>query len=460
MRRILLRWLPELCIAAVAFFFIFRDLGTFPDAWADDSLFMIVARSLAEGRGYALPVLSEHWRFPFILGVGPPLIVPSALFIKIFGFSVFVARIPMTLYLLGSTALLYVYTNTIAGRSAARWATALLITLSAFVNTGKPVLGEVPAFFFLLLGLLALRYLRFAWAGILIGIVVVTKLSYGMVFVALGCAGISLLFRQSTKDFSRVLLTGLLAGGLLFLWLIIQKVDGGMFLSALQYHSSGSLPFTRVLTENPALLLRFPFLYFGALFMVACIGWWKVRTRIPQALWITHGAFILCFVLYFLNGEGWYRHILPAHMALLPFVPVGMSILSWKKVGVLLMALFVGAQCWWQYEYRGSILSDEAELAAAHLQELYAQTALVIREPEIFVRVMRNTHWLFSGDELARHGAIEALADLPLTQEQHCLPELRKVSLAQQQELGREVIAIERRFVLVMPPEDCVITLP
>lgn len=128
-------WLPEAFLALIALFFFVRELGTFPAAWGDDSLFMIVAREFAEGRGYMLPLLQQEWHYPYILGIGPTLILPVALTIKLLGFSVAAARIPMVIYLIGTCLCFYFFTRRIAGKPAAFWATLLLITLSAFVNT-------------------------------------------------------------------------------------------------------------------------------------------------------------------------------------------------------------------------------------------------------------------------------------------------------------------------------------
>src|SRR3989344_7633290 len=129
--------LPECIIASAALFFFVRELGTFPAAWNDDSLFMIVAREYALGNGYTLPLLDRPWIYPYILQVVPMLTYPSAFFMKIQGLSIVAARIPMVLYLCGTTIIFYVLTKKIAGRPSACFATALLVSLSAFVNTGK-----------------------------------------------------------------------------------------------------------------------------------------------------------------------------------------------------------------------------------------------------------------------------------------------------------------------------------
>jgi len=59
--RLLPRVLPEILLGALFLFFALRELGTFPAAWEDDGLFMTVARNLAEGWGFVLPVLDAAW---------------------------------------------------------------------------------------------------------------------------------------------------------------------------------------------------------------------------------------------------------------------------------------------------------------------------------------------------------------------------------------------------------------
>ena len=182
--------LPEAILLVLAGYFTFRELGTFPAAWEDDSIFMLTARMLADGKGYALPILEHIWHYPYVLGIGPTVVVPSSIFVKLFGFSVTVARIPAALYLLGSFFLMYRFTRTYIGRASAWFATALMITLSALVNTGKIVMGEVPGLFFFFTGMLAWQKAMTSkkWSvitGLLLGLSVVSKITLGIVFPAL-----------------------------------------------------------------------------------------------------------------------------------------------------------------------------------------------------------------------------------------------------------------------------------
>ncbi len=129
--------LPEAILLLFALYFSFRELGTFPAPWVDEGLFLQVARNIAAGRGYVLQVLTYQWPAPYILGVGPTLILPSAFTLWMFGDSVAAARAASA----GTTVLVgiafYIYCRTISGRKNALFATALLVSLSAFINTGE-----------------------------------------------------------------------------------------------------------------------------------------------------------------------------------------------------------------------------------------------------------------------------------------------------------------------------------
>src|SRR5688572_26574291 len=118
--------LPEISLIVLLGYFALRELGTFPASWEDDGLFMIVARNFAEGRGYMLPMLEHQWFYPYVLGIGPIVIAPSALAIKLLGFSVEAARIPMVLYLALASLGTYLLTQKLAGRTEALLATLLL----------------------------------------------------------------------------------------------------------------------------------------------------------------------------------------------------------------------------------------------------------------------------------------------------------------------------------------------
>lgn len=453
-------WLPELLLAAVALFFFYRELGTFPAAWADDSLFMVVAKRLATGHGYSLPALSQSWEHPFILGVGPTLIWPVALCIKLFGFSVAVARIPMTIYLIAAALLTYAFTDRYVGRREARWSTALLITLSAFVNTGKPVLGEVPGFVFLIAGLLLFERVAESWkwaatVGLLFGLAVVSKITDGLIFPALALAWGWAAIRKEWDDVKDITIVGIAA---LITFLIFSPFMGmgpQFFLELRQYGlAGGGTRVLDVLQSQPELLTRFPYLFFGTLLALAIVGARSIRYDLSVTHRIILWSLIVLDILYFLNERGWYRHLLLAHLLIMPFVAAGAFRLLGSRMGKALLLFFVLSQSWWQLTYMGSRWIREAELAAEEIEKMHQDTSMVIEHPEVYVRLSENPRWMFLSDELKIRD-FPVLENIPKTQDEHCLPILRKISEEDARQYGSRIQTVYRRYSLLMPEEGC-----
>ena len=397
------RW-PELGIAAIIAFFSLRELGTFPASWADEGLFIIVAKMVATGQGYALPLLEHTWSYPYFLNVGPMLIYPSALSMSLFGISTEAARLPMVLYLWIATALLYLFARRIGGRGNAVWAALLLVTLSAFVNTGKPVLGEIPAFCFLMTGLLTLERMhgqkRVLVTGLLFGIAIMTKITFGLILPALGVAWLLALWKRQWTEALHLMLIGFIACLTYAPWRILEMVhtQGGGLGQELQNFligSGGDSTFLYVLRFDPGLLLRLPFLSFGIFLVLGTTGLWTLRARMSRTLSATVATLIALFVLYFLNGFGWYRLLLPGHLLLLPFVPAGAWFLLRKRPGAAVLLLILLAQTYWQLTHRGSSTSTEGREAAAYVMEHYAGRDLIVEQTEVFARLQPDPRWRF-----------------------------------------------------------------
>lgn len=459
-RQIAAFW-PEALIALLALFFCLRELGTFPAAWLDDGFFMVIAKNIAMGKGYSLPVLGTQWTYPFFLGVGPTLLLPPALAIAAFGFSVEAARLPMALYLLATIACAYGFTRATQNRNAARWSALLLLTLSAFINTGKPVLGEVPAFFFLLSGCWCL-YRRPAspllalGGGVLLGLSVVTKLTFGLLYPAVGIAFLFALWQRDRASIVSLLIAGSTAT-LTFLAFnpILQIIQPEFFSEIHQYGlaDGGSQTFA-LLRTNPELLLRIPYLFFAVLLALGLAGMWVSRRRLPQPLLVLHAMLVSLFLLYFLDSQGWYRYLLPAHLLLLPFVPTGLGAWARKRMAAGVLLFFVLAQAGWQLQHGGSSNSGEAEKAAAVLERSYRDTTMVIYNPEIYVRLRENPRWFFLSEEMLWR-KYPLFTWMPLKPEQHCLPILRRLSPEETALAAGKATHIEGRYFLVHPPASC-----
>lgn len=461
--RTLLKWLPEALILLAFGYFALRRLGTFPAVWADDGLFMIVAKMVAQGKGYVLPILGYDWPRPYILSVGPTLILPVALAMKVGGFTAAVARLPMVGYLLATLVTSYLYVRHAFGLSAARWNAALLISFSAFINTGKPVLGEVPGFFFLLLGLYLLRLRKGRWSmigeGVCFGLAAVTKLPYALIFPTLGIAWIVVLVERRWSDVRRLTIV-LGTAALVFLaggyWL--GAFEPGYFreiwLFALGGKGQAATRLYEPIFNRPTEFLRIVYGHYVLVALLAAIGWWEARALFRRTVHISLAMLALFFALYFLNGPGWYRNLLPSTLLLFLFLPHGARVVLGRRAGTLLLVLIVAIQGLWQYQYRGASPSTSGRDAARELMMQWQETAMIIKEPEVFFHLSNNPRWLFLSEEMKEESRRPPGIQNKM-EETKCLPLLRRVSREEFDSPPPGAKQVSGRYFLFDPPSDC-----
>jgi hypothetical protein len=215
---------------AAALFFAFWRLTDFPATWFDEGSHLHVPKTLVEQGVYA-DVSSEGYRYygP-TLGVGPTVMVPIAASFSLFGVGLLQARLVMVGYLFAALMLFF-----LLARQLAEWRTALVATLLmafapalAFFETGRQVLGEVPALAFLCAGLL-LWFARWerarTWelllAGALMGLSAVTKYQFLLVLAPalLGAWLLNLLLRKRPQRL--FLLPGIATAATFGLWQLI-----------------------------------------------------------------------------------------------------------------------------------------------------------------------------------------------------------------------------------------------
>ncbi len=455
------RNVPELAIALIALFFTFRELGTFPRSWLDEGLFIMTAKWIAAGHGYGIPLLENVWNYPYFLAVGPTIILPSALSIKLLGLSVAAARVPMTLYLLGSCAAMYAFTRRVSGQNAARWSTLLLVTLSAFVNTGKPVLGEVPAFFFLMLGFIAWERLRGPWkqgvlSGVFFGLSILTKLTFGLILPALGIAGIAAIAKKDWKAAVSLTISGMAAVLVYLPWRLLEiaHTPAGSLTSEIgeSIFGSGELPLFNVLLNNRGILLGLPFLTFALMSALGLAGVWWRRTNVTRTGRIAITALPLLFLLYYLGSYGWYRHLLPGHLLLLAFVPAGSDRILGKRLAAGLLLAIAAAQGVWQLDHRGAGLSTALQETVHILETEERDTDMIIDAAEVFGQLRENPHWLY----LIPDNVSPTMPPVfrTLTERQKCFALLTRLAPEEAERLGERVRRIGG-YHLVEPPPEC-----
>lgn len=209
--RIRLLCLLTILLATLLMTFLNADLylaGTAPYAlWFDEGVNLSVSANLARVGIYGLSKPdSEIDLFPANVSTGPTVLIPVAAAFKLFGIGLIQGRIVTGIYLLLAVLFFFLVSDHLYGWKGAGLACALFLT-GAMVNPlvrGFPyepvtharfVLGEVPGFFFLLLGtwlwhrsLAHLSHPRNNWllllAGLSWGLAIQTKMMYALILVA------------------------------------------------------------------------------------------------------------------------------------------------------------------------------------------------------------------------------------------------------------------------------------
>ncbi len=135
-------------------------LSEAPAVWYDEGLYSQAAFNFAEHGVHALQTAPDTFITNSYLTVGYTVLFPVSLSYKLFGVGVMQGRAVMVLFILAFAAAFYVLVRMLFGRWQAAWALLLLVSFPVLYGNGKPVLGEVPGMFFLVLTGIALVYLE------------------------------------------------------------------------------------------------------------------------------------------------------------------------------------------------------------------------------------------------------------------------------------------------------------
>jgi hypothetical protein len=180
--------------AAVLLLLATYHLDLYPTTWFDEGSHLHVPKALVQFGVYA-DTSSEGFRyFGPTTGIGPTIMLPIAAVFKLFGIGLLQARLVITAYLAVALLGFAVLARRYYGGVAAVLATALLVTSPGvdLLYFGRQVLGEVPAFAFLMLGLLAWRSAtdrpaistrQLVLAGLAFAMVALTKNQFSLILV-------------------------------------------------------------------------------------------------------------------------------------------------------------------------------------------------------------------------------------------------------------------------------------
>jgi hypothetical protein len=177
-----------LCALAFGVLIVFLStyhLTLYPTTWFDEGSHLHVPKALVQYGVYA-DTSSEGFRyFGPTSGIGPTVMLPIAAAFNLFGIGLLQARLVMVAYLLAAVALFWLFSRQVFGLAVATLATLLIVSSPGtdLLYLGRQVLGEVPAFAFLVAALLLWWRARLLPASIAFGLVALTKNQFTLVLV-------------------------------------------------------------------------------------------------------------------------------------------------------------------------------------------------------------------------------------------------------------------------------------
>src|SRR5581483_10542629 len=386
-----------LTFALTAFLIVFQFTYT-PKPWIDEGLFTEMARNFAFHGVWGIQTSPGNFTLMNVpqVSVGYPVILPVALSLKIFGTGIWQARLPMLVFMFLLAVVFYLFVKKRYGFYNAIISVLLLISFAPSYGDGRPVIGEVPGLFFLVLGAYLLllfeqggfKSKKMAMlSGLAFGVACATKEIY-----LLGVSGallISLIFWfKEIRD--KKILWWYFAGFIppILVWVYIQLISSHSLFtfipsilhlasnhgSSLSLSATILLNFKRFFTESTPVLFSF-------LLVSILISFLYRYHKKDQKFSIAECAvlsFIILNWLGYLAGTGWYRYFFPANTLLFLLFPGAVYNFS-KSVNKNILLLIPIALIIFQFYYM--VFDSKTSLVNNRTQNLEVQTALANIDP-------------------------------------------------------------------------------
>lgn len=321
-------------IFAVAIFFSLFHLKESPSVWYDEGWYVQASANLATTGVDGIQLSPGNIYHVPILTVGYPLIYPLSLWFKIFGVSIFSARLLMVMFVLGLLGSGYYLAKRLFSSTAAICTLALLVTLPPLYANGKSVLGEVPGMLYLVMSLVFLanaandsnrkRFYMILF-GVFAGLCVVTKPLF-LVFVPAIALGLLIGWKRNTINFKNILISTIFGMLAVLTWLAVQFRGDGSLSQILSYYINpyeitdmvGTIVgnFGRLFTDVGTL-------YLTSMTIIWIVSLW-VRHKKAEKVGITEIiaiSFSLLVIAAYLRTAGWYRYLFEAQIISILFFP-------------------------------------------------------------------------------------------------------------------------------------------
>ena len=391
-------------------------LETRPKISSDEALSISIARNLLQNGGLNIETApGVPYPYPHLIqSTGYPVTIPLAGVFGVFGFSFTAARLYMLAWMLAAVCALFFFLRSIVSKEIAAGSALLLLSFASFYANGRTVVGEIPGFAFLLVGLYFWITRKNVWlAGLFWSLAVVTKPSVFVLIVP--ALGIPLLIEKNTvlekiKNITKIGLA-MVPAAALGIYLAIPQfftprawTDIGGFFANPYGESVSHTMYTNLLNVPQSTTL----IYFGALYALILFATRHVETKL-RLLYIFVSVYSLLAFMYYLRSPGWLRYILIAEFLILMLVPHALTTLAdrWSSLfgraqtgirsyGALLAVVFLVALQLVQYQTAPDIYtSDNALRSAEYVHTRFPNASVsVIDLPQAFAVLLNENRSL------------------------------------------------------------------
>ncbi|MFC1595096.1 ArnT family glycosyltransferase [Patescibacteria group bacterium] len=310
-----------LIVATAVIFSFYSPLGDFtatPKFWRDEAIPFEIARTFLElGK---LDVVVEPGIVdgrPYLShATGFTMTIPLAGFFSIFGIGVLQARIFMIVWIFITLLTLFLILKSFFGTQKAAVGTLLVSTFTSFYANGKTFTGEIPGFFFLLLGIYMLyKKKNYVLAGVFMGLCAITKPS--VFLLILPVVALEFLISERRLCFKHGFKFVLGAIPIMLLWIIIILPQPFSIESW-----QGMIDLYRHPFNEASLLSHFPdaiidlvkhttIIYFAILAGILGLAYRKgAFTGDDKRLMKFVFLYSIAAAVYFLRSPGWIRYLL------------------------------------------------------------------------------------------------------------------------------------------------------
>lgn len=419
-------------LAAFVLFVGLYNFQTSPGFWFDEGIIAQAAKNIAFNGVYGIQTApGSFYTNNFWITTGYPLMLPVAFFLKIFGASIWAARIAPLLYLLLFAAVSYFFIKKLYGFKYAVLASLLLVTFPPLYGNGKAVLGEVPGLFWLVLGgFLYLLYEekkrdRFIYASALaFGLCVAAKPYYALIIPGVIFLVLFLRFKRPNFGWRKIILFTAVFSLPVLLWIFLafDLSSPQNFSATLSYflNSYGATSFEplknlfRFVSEStPIHFTVLALTVFVSLF-IALKNKDIISPIAPLFL-----IFIVLAFLWYLKTPGWYRYFFPAHIIVILLFPAALGTFINRFSSIAVISAIITFQTAFLFLNYNDFYGDDVLKLKKYAEESLKGSAsvMVVSKPEaafILDNKKLYQHIFISenfelGEDVSKYGAIDYL---------------------------------------------------